>query len=39
MTDQLPVSTVAPVKPDAERSLGERHTTDARAERHPSLSN
>ena len=25
MTDQLPVTTVAPVKPDAERSLDELH--------------
>ena len=25
MTDQLPVTTVAPVKPDAQRSLGELH--------------
>ena len=25
MTDQLPVTTIAPVKPDAQRSLGEPH--------------
>jgi hypothetical protein len=31
MTDQLPVTTVTPVKPDAQRSLGELHA----AGKHP----
>jgi hypothetical protein len=34
MSEQLPATTSAPVKPPAGRGVGERHGSNARIERH-----